>query len=63
VGGPRYARAAASHSLPHLVSAADAAALGVALSGRLQHGDLLLLKGSRGMAMERCLAALAGKER
>ncbi len=37
----------------------DSVALAAALPDRLQNGDLLLVKGSRGMAMEKVIAALA----
>ena len=40
---------------------ADHAALGVALRADLRPGDLVLLKGSRGAALERVLPALTGE--
>lgn len=59
--GPRYARARA-HLLDsgrlraaHIFAAADAPSLATAVASSLAPGDLLLLKGSRGIAMETVL--------
>ncbi len=59
--GPRYARArirlldAGHSSAADVVSAPDAPTLATTLSSRLSPGDLVLLKGSRGIAMESVL--------
>ena len=44
-----------------LVTAADAAALGPLLAARLTGGELVVLKGSRGVALERLLPDLAAR--
>ncbi len=59
VCGPRMASAAAELGpQARLLVASDASALAQRLSAALRAGDLLLLKGSRGMAMERILQFL-----
>lgn len=67
VAGPRFAAAAARLGADEILVASDAEALGTALRGTLLAtsslgaGDVLLIKGSRGMGMERSLVALAGQ--
>ena len=58
VAGPAYGRAAAALNDPRLAVAPDAPALAALLADRLAPGDLVLLKGSRGMGMERALQML-----
>ena len=57
--GPRMMRASEGLAAGNgLVVAPDAESLALLLAPRLQAGDLVLLKGSRGMAMERILRTL-----
>jgi len=44
-----------------LLAAADAASLGPVLSARLSGNELIVLKGSRGVALERLLPDLAAR--
>ncbi len=60
VAGPRFGAAARRLGV-QVLEAPDALALGARLRGTLLAGDRVLLKGSRGMGMERILAALAGE--
>jgi UDP-N-acetylmuramoyl-tripeptide--D-alanyl-D-alanine ligase len=62
--GPRMQAAAAGRTVGgRLLVAPDAEALAAMLAPRLLPGDLLLLKGSRGMAMERILRTLSDGQR
>lgn len=61
--GPRYAEAASlvkGRIELHLTNTAED--MGALLAGRLQSGDVVLLKGSRGLAMERVLQGLGLQE-
>ncbi len=55
--GPAFARHAVTLG-PRLVAASDAEALGAALRARLRGNEVVLLKASRGVALERVLAHL-----
>ncbi|MEL6344891.1 MAG: UDP-N-acetylmuramoyl-tripeptide--D-alanyl-D-alanine ligase, partial [Myxococcota bacterium] len=60
--GPRYAAAHAVLGAPGQVLIAETAdGLGPLLADQLSSGDIVLLKGSRGMAMERLLTTLTQK--
>jgi UDP-N-acetylmuramoyl-tripeptide--D-alanyl-D-alanine ligase len=63
--GPRSARTAevaSAHGVPHVELAADADEAAGRLEELVQPGDTVLVKGSRGMRMERALRALVGEE-
>ncbi len=59
VAGPRFSAAAAGRA--GVLAAPDAATLAHALRPLLQPGDLLLIKGSRGLGMEALLSALSAE--
>lgn len=59
VAGPRFAAAAAGRA--GVLAAPSADALAAALRPLLQPGDLLLIKGSRGLGMEALLSALSAE--
>ena len=54
--GPRFMKAA--EALNGIVSASDSDTLAALLKPKLQKGDHILFKGSRGIRMERCLSQL-----
>ncbi len=62
--GPRMQAAAEGlERVDRLIVTPDAESLALALADRLRPGDLVLLKGSRGMAMERILRTLSPGQR
>jgi UDP-N-acetylmuramoyl-tripeptide--D-alanyl-D-alanine ligase len=58
--GPRSAAAAPGHEAPETARFVDVETLWAWLEPRLQPGDVVLVKGSRGMRMERVVERLTG---
>ena len=58
ITGPRFTKAAEALSEDSILVAKDSFSLGEMVFPLLQENDIILLKGSRGIAMEKSIAAM-----